>query len=178
MRKIELFEEELELYKKVEEFNVNSSFLKRQNSLSSLKELTEILLNRNAISENRIKYFIDKNYQTGKTKKSRLEVFKSKGLNEDEIFQHPHFRKYLLFFINGANILEVIEEKATDIFKNRIYHDDAIQELFVFIKNMKYIPTNNAERNEFAEEIFKLTVDLNCELQECFNLRGKIINAR
>jgi hypothetical protein len=178
MRKIELFEEELELYKKVEGFNLNNSFFERQDSLNALKELTKILLNRGAISENRVKYFIDKNYQTGRTTKSRFEVFKSKGLSKAEIFKDPHFRKYLLFFINGANIPEVVEEKAIRIFEDIIYHDDGIQELFAFIKSRKYIPAANDARNEFAEEMFKLTVDLKCELHECFNLRGKIINSR
>lgn len=178
MIKIELFKEELELYKKVEEFNLKSSFLKRQNSLNALKNLTQILLERNAIPEDRIKYFTDENYQTGRTTKSRFEVFRSKRQSDDEILRDPNFIKYLRFFINGADISEVIEKEAIRIFENPIYHDDAIQELFIFIKSRKYIPVDNSERKRFAEELFKLVVDLKCELQQCFNLRSKVMSIK
>jgi len=68
--------------------------------LNLLKLLTE----RNAIPEVRLRYWSDPEYQIGRLKASHKGLFERNGRRGDEIYTHPHFLKYLRYFLFGAQL--------------------------------------------------------------------------
>lgn len=79
--------------------------------------LTERLLQRGAIPEHRLKAFVDPEYATRRW--SPLEQFKRNGNSKDETLRHPHFLKYLRYFIYGPNLpaalIQSFEDKIEDL---------------------------------------------------------------
>lgn len=67
-------------------------------------DLTSSLLARNAIPEQRLRYFTDAEYNPGGRGKSRKESFERNMPTGDGLFRHPHFLKYLRYFIHGASL--------------------------------------------------------------------------
>lgn len=66
--------------------------------------LMHSLIARDAIPEPRARYFSDPDYKAGKVKGSRRDMFERNGNHGDEVYRHPNFIKYLLYFINGADL--------------------------------------------------------------------------
>ncbi|WP_430449444.1 hypothetical protein [Rhodophyticola sp.] len=75
--------------------------------LRLLKSLTE----RNAIPEHRLRYWSDPEYQIGRVKASHRGLFERNGTMGQDIYTHPHFLKYLRYFLFGAQLpADVIAE--------------------------------------------------------------------
>lgn len=68
--------------------------------LSLLKSLVE----RSAIPEVRLRYWSGPEYQIGRLKASHKGLFERNGRQGDEIYTHPHFLKYLRYFLFGAQL--------------------------------------------------------------------------
>lgn len=175
MSKIKLTEEEKVLYDSAQNCNIHNSYVENQTALKSSRLLTKLLLERIAIPENRLKYFTDRAYQFGRVKRSRKEIFESNGTKGESIFEHPHFLKYLTFFIEGANVSQDIYEFAKTIKETNQFQDEAISEIFEYIKQRNYVPKELKAQNKFADEIFKLVVDLGFEPDFCIIIRKKLI---
>lgn len=175
MSKIQLTEEEQILFGLALNCNSNNDFEENQKSLDALQTLTELLLSRKAIPENRLKYFIDRDFHHGRTKFSRKEVFESNGTKSKKIFRHPNFIHYLEYFINGANVSQDAYEVAESIFESNRFQDEAIQKIYEYLKLRGYIPKERYSRNKFADEVFKLAVDLGFEPSYCSMIRKKIM---
>ena len=160
--------------------NLNSSlsiketdpFEDRIMKFENSKTLMNLLLNRAAIPEQRLLYYEDKEYQTNRTKLSKLEELSS---NEDEEgFTSPYFKKHLIYFISGAKIHPHIDKKLREIVDKNFYPDDAINDIFIFLKGYGCIPNSKYQRNQFAEEMFKFAIDLKFSRPHCFQLYFKI----
>lgn len=174
MDKIELTIEEEKLFQEVLSLNFDEDYDVRISKLESARKLTESLLDRKAIPERRIKYFTDKEFQTGRKHKSRKEIFESNGTSGTDIFRHPHFIKHLTYFIEGANLNQELKSKIQRIVSNNHYQDDAITKIITFLKSDGAIPTDKSRREDFVDEVFKLIVDLEIESSYCHQLRNKI----
>jgi hypothetical protein len=175
MSKIQLTEEEQILFGLALNCNPNNDYEENQKSLDALQTLTELLLSRKAIPENRLKYFIDRDFQHGRTKFSRKEVFESNGTKGKNILRHPNFIKYLEYFINGANVPEDVYKVAVSDLESNSFQDEAIQKIYEYLKLRVYIPKERYSRNNFADEVFKLAVDIGFEPSYCSLIRKKII---
>ncbi|MEM8579648.1 MAG: hypothetical protein AAF922_11505 [Pseudomonadota bacterium] len=68
--------------------------------LNLLKSLSE----RNAIPEVRLRYWSDAEYQIGRLKASHKGLLERNGRHGDDIYTHPHFLKYLRYFLFGAQL--------------------------------------------------------------------------
>lgn len=79
-----------------------------------MTELAERLLERKAISDTRLRYFTDPDCNPGGRGKSRKDVFEKNGTRGDEILRHPHFLKYLEYFLYGPNLPSEIVVKFKD----------------------------------------------------------------
>lgn len=79
-----------------------------------MTELAERLLERKAISDTRLRYFTDPECNPGGRGKSRKDVFEKNGTRGDEILRHPHFLKYLEYFLYGPNLPSEIVVKFKD----------------------------------------------------------------
>ncbi|TAJ14054.1 hypothetical protein DMA11_06790 [Marinilabiliaceae bacterium JC017] len=175
MSKIELTHVEQEQYDLAFKFNPKKDYEENQNSLDALQALTESIIAREAIPKNRLKYFIDREYQHGRTKMTRKEVFESNGTKGKKMFRHPHFIKYVDYFINGAKISLNVYEVAKSIADSQSFQDEAIQKIYDYLKSSGLIPKEKNSKNKFADEIFKLAVDLGFDSDYCKFIRTKIM---
>lgn len=67
-------------------------------------ELMRSLMARDAIPEQRRKYFGDPTYYPGGRGSSRKQMFERHGCRGEAILRHPHFLAYLRYFIHGADL--------------------------------------------------------------------------
>ena len=175
MSKIKLTEKEQEQFDLALKCSLDRDYEENQKSLDSLQALTESIIARDAISRNRLKYFIDRDFQHGGTKMSRKEVFESNGTKGKKIFRHPNFINYLDYFINGAKVPPNVYEVAKSIVDSHSFQDEAIQKLYDYLKLSGLIPKDKNSKNKFADEIFKLAVDLGFDSSDCKFIRTKIM---
>lgn len=66
------------------------------------------LTERNAIPVQRLEYFNNPGFRSGRIKGSHRSLLERNGNTEVEIFQHFSFRKYLRYFLFGANLPELL----------------------------------------------------------------------
>lgn len=67
-------------------------------------ELMRSLTARDAIPEQRRKYFGDPSYNPGGRGSSRKQIFERNGCRGEAILRHPHFLAYLRYFMHGADL--------------------------------------------------------------------------
>lgn len=79
---------------------------KRNGELAT--SLIKELVARGGIPEHRLKYFTDPAYNAGGRGASRHDEFERNGCRGDEINRHPHFLKYLRYFIHGPDLPESV----------------------------------------------------------------------
>ena len=106
---IELAEDEAALLKRID-FNQQSN---ESLSLSCKACAILMLLQRNAIPVQRLRYFDDPEFNGGK--KSRMEVFEWNGTSGAAIFSHGNFLPHLRYFIHGAALPEHIKVEMTKL---------------------------------------------------------------
>ena len=83
--------------------NLGDSYERHLEIFEASHGLTMSLLNRDAISEPRWAYFTDPELNIG-SKRSRAEIFEQNGTAGEEIFRHPHFLKFLQYFLYGPDL--------------------------------------------------------------------------
>ena len=103
---VELTKEEAELLIDIEldQSKLDHERYKQRGPLVLL--LLKSLLARNAIPEVRRLYWSDPEYQVRRLKASNKGLFERNGRQGDEIYAHPHFLKYLRYFLFGAQLPE------------------------------------------------------------------------
>ena len=69
--------------------------------------LMQLLLDRDAIPDRRLRYFTDPELNGGK--KSRMEQYEENGTKGADIFSHGGFLKYLRYFVHGASLDEAVK---------------------------------------------------------------------
>lgn len=99
---IELTNRETELLAQIKFGSTNHGDLRA--SIMPMVTLTESLLKRRAISEVRLLYFTDPERNPGGRGRSRQQIFEKDGTSGAEIFAHPHFLKYLEYFVYGPDL--------------------------------------------------------------------------
>jgi len=174
MSKIDLTEKEEELYLNTLSFRLDEDYKTRIFKLNCSKKLIELLLAREAIPKQRIDLFTNREFNTGRSRKSRKEVFESNGTTGSNIFSHPDFIKYLKFFIEGHNIDPRLNSKLREISTNNVYKDDTTDEIIEYLKTNSLIPNTKPERDQFAEHVFMIGADLKLDSSYCHTLRNKI----
>ena len=85
-----------------------------KNSCETASVLVTLLLQREAIPEIRVRFFIDPKFNIG-AKKSRLQVFESDGITDHAVFSNPRFLEYLHYFIYGPKLPEQIINEFSNI---------------------------------------------------------------
>lgn len=115
---IELDEDEVDLLAGIEldALKMDHEQYRRQSPL--VQQLTKKLMDRRAIPEVRLRYWSDPDYQLGRLKTSHQGLFERNGTRGDDIIIHPHFLKYLRYFLFGAslseNVIVAFEETVGD----------------------------------------------------------------
>jgi len=124
-----------------------------------VEHLTKSLLKRKAIPEIRLHVFADPNFAENRNK-SPKQIFESNGTLGDEIYRHPHFIKYLHYFIKGPDL-------PNDAILGfcKILNDDMGTSGMILEDIRKYVRSCIRkfflDRRSAASEFYKLSVELN-----------------
>ena len=138
--------------------------------------LTKALVKRGAIPEHRLNYFTDPEFNIG-TKMSRQEVFERNGTKGDEILEHPHFLKYLYYFIHGPNLPKpVIEGFCKIVDDDRGTSGMVMDQMHRYVR--KEIRDRGLTRWEAAEEFYKLALDCGLYVDRAKGVRRAALAAR
>jgi hypothetical protein len=125
-----------------------------EESCTAAKQLAMSLLERKAIPQGRLDYFIDPEFNVG-SKRSRKEIFEENGTRGDEILEHAHFLPYLKYFPDlGMNVIEG--------FCEQVNSDDDQQLLRAYARRM--VREQKLDRRHASEEFYKLALE--CRLDE------------
>lgn len=172
---LDLTEEEKKLLEQIK-FR-SKSFDEIRQSLPPMKLLTDLLLERNAIPEVRLWYFIKPEYNPSGRGKSRLQVLEKNGLPEEEVSSHHSFMKYLEYFIFGPNIPSHVEKDflATVGTSGNICLRD-IQDFGP--KARAFVRSEGASAHEAAEEFFKLAIEHGASPTSAASLRSSVLSVR
>lgn len=179
MKKIELNEHEKGLAEALGSFEISTDedYEKRIGKLGRAGLLARSLLERDAIPKARLNYFFEPEYNLGNPKKSIKETFESNGTNGEEILTHPHFLKYLKYFIYGADLPQLLQSELGSLKEEHPYDDEFIEEAALILKtHFKAVGSNH--RKKFADEVFKLCLDLDVDLAYAKNLRDRVMKWR
>jgi hypothetical protein len=160
---VELTEQERRLLNRIE---LDALSLKHENARQNgdlACELMKSLLLRNAIPEVRMEYFSIPQFNVGGHGSSRMAIFERNGTRGDDIFKHPHFLKYLSYFIYGARLPDrVIRDFCHEVQKCGQVTSGDIAPLGKFAK--RQTRSEQLDPGTAAEEFYKLALD--CRLSE------------
>lgn len=143
--------------------NSSSNKRWRKENKDIVLQLFESLCHRNAIPEVRLKYWNDPEYQTdGRYKRSNKGMFERNNCFGQDIYIHPHFLKYLRYFLFGAYLPNSVITKFEACVEDVVGSPD-------YITSGDYEPISKCARSlirEYSlqddprEEFFKLCLDM------------------
>jgi hypothetical protein len=135
-------------------FNAN-----QQPILALLRSLSE----RQAVPEQRLKYWDDPVYNSGRTKASRKGMLKRPGSSDAEIYISPHFIQHLRYFLFGADLPDsLIRDFEERVGNPRWVTSSDILPIGKFARDLTR--RHRLEPRDAAEEFFKLCLDMGLEL--------------
>ena len=145
----------------------------KQPILALLKSLSE----RHAIPEERLNYWTDPAYNTGRLKTSHKGVFERNGRTDQEIYTHPHFISYLRYFLFGPDLPVSVIGKFEERVGNPSWvtsSDVAPIGKFARALAREY----QISRNHASEEFFKLCLDIGLGLDTAGSVRRSVMQLR
>jgi hypothetical protein len=128
-------------------------------NLERIAQLAQMLFARKAIPAVRTDFFLKPEMNPGGHGKSRKQVFEKNGTKGEAILRHPHFVKYLRYFIFGPDLPEPTVRGFCEIIE-----DDAgttgevLDQITAFVRSE--IRSKGLDRNYAAEEFFKLAHEI------------------
>ena len=131
-----------------------------KNNLQPILDLLGLLSARKAVPKQRMAYWNDPQYNTGRGNKSHKGVFEKNGCLGQEIYTAPHFIPYLRYFLFGADLPDRViadfERKVGN--PHRVTSGD-----FVPIADYAAMLARNLPKDkprDSPEEFFKLSLDM------------------
>lgn len=120
--------------------------------------LLKSLYDRNAIPDERLRYWNHPEYNIGQIKTSYRGEFESNGCHGDDIYIHPHFIPFLQYFLFGADL----PGTAITAFESSVGNPDWITsgDVVRISKSARDIARNHQLDRHAREEFFKLCLDL------------------
>lgn len=89
------------------------------------------------------------------------------------MYEHPHFWKYVLYFINGADLPSAIVERFAELAKDSMREYNTLSS---FARQASGRLTG--DHGTKADEFFKLAIDCDCPLTEAIGVRRAVMQAR
>jgi hypothetical protein len=176
---IELTAEERTLVGRID-FNPSSEIHDADYWLSvgtAAHKLMESLIARKAIPEVRTKFFTDPVFNIGGRGRSRFQIFEKNGTRGDAIFRHPHFLKYLHYFLYGpdlpAKVVEAFQGKVAAC--GWVTSGDIIP-LGKFARQLTR--AHGLDAGNAAEEFYKLALDCGLDASDAHSMRDAVKKAR
>lgn len=125
--------------------------------------LLKSLSDRNGVPEQRVKYWSDPRYHSGRPKGSRRDMFERNGNHGSEIFIHPNFIHYLRYFLFGCELPGPV----ITAFEDAVGTPEMVSSSDVVplgAAARKLVRDYRLNAHSAAEEFFKLCLDLNLSL--------------
>lgn len=168
---IPLTSEELALLSKIRFNSLNHQELR--NSLAPMETLALSILKREVVPQIRIAYLTDPELNPGGRGKSRKDIFEKNGTSGDEILRHPHFLKYLEYFIFGPNLPVTAIER----FKSKSDFDELsggdMSGLTSYARTC--VRQNSLNPDRAAEEFYKLANECGAMPEFAKSLRKSVL---
>lgn len=153
---ITLTPKELELLAKIN-FNWKSHDELRD-SLEPMEALAFSILGRGVVPQVRLAYFTEPNCNPGARGKSRQEIFEKNGTSGEEIMRHPHFLKYLEYFIFGPDLpTDAINKFKKESFFSGYLTGSDVNGLTAYARSC--VRQNRLDPHQAGEEFFKLALE-------------------
>ena len=170
MRNVDLTSDEKNLFDQID-------FTGREYCAEQAHKLAKSLFERDAIPAIRLEYFTSPQYNIQGRGESRLKNWERKNLNKDEIFKHPHFIKYLQYFIKGPNISPEHIYKFEELVKKLepITSGDTNDLCSLAKKQAKSSGKNTKDE---AEEYYKLCLELGIYEGTARDIRKAVLNMK
>lgn len=156
---IELTEQEAAIRDQIEldALKLRGSDMANRNA-DLVMELIGLLMGRGAIPTQRVAYFTDPEFYKGNHGRSRKQGFERNGCKGDEILRHPHFLKYLRYFLSGADLpSSVIAAYARKIDDCGMVSSGDITDLTAEARRLTRQYRLNS--HSASDEFFKLSID-------------------
>lgn len=140
-------------------------------------QLTNSLLRRKAIPDQRLSYFSDPEYNIGGRGKSRRDSFLRHGHDDETLMRHGHFLRYLRYFIYGADLPEAVLQSFVRAAKScgPITSGDIAP---LSAKARQLARAHRLEPKAAADEFFKLCLDLDMSVSDAGSIRGAVLQYR
>jgi hypothetical protein len=140
----------------------------------AMQELMRSLLERNAISEARWKFFSDPGFFIGGRGCSRLDIFERNGTRGGAIFRHPHFVKYLHYFVYGPDLPKAV----IDTFQQKVIDCGApltSGDCIAVGESARHLARSHGlEASNAAEEFYKLALDCGLDASDARLVRDAV----
>jgi hypothetical protein len=156
MPDIALTDEELRLLRQIQFDWSNHDDLRV--SIKPMTALAESLLKRRAVPEVRLLYFTDPDRNPSGRGKSREGIFEKNGTSGDDILAHPHFLRYLEYFVFGPKLPPAVIAKFKEAasVSGHLSGSD-VYELIVEAKAV--VRSARLDPREAGDEFFKLALE-------------------
>ena len=179
--RIELTDEENALLQTIDLQLSHPTHNKRHTAYLANREpiiaLLRSLNKRGAIPPERLSYWNNPSYNTGRTTASRKGVFERNGRAKEDIYTHPNFVPYLRYFLFGPDLPDPVILK----FEEHVGNPD-------WVTSSDIVPIGNCardltrqfdlDRKRAAEEFFKLCLELGLGLCTARSVRGSVMQLR
>ncbi len=133
----------------------------------------ESLLTRKAIPECRLRYFADPAYNISNPKASHCELFLRNSGTQEEMYRHPHFLKYLRYFVFGADLPDSIK----DAFLARYKGCDGDREPLVQLARSQFrelARRRGPQDYELPDAFYQLALDSGCNQWTAASIRNAV----
>lgn len=180
---IELTDHEQALVARIdfESYSRESYLTNQEPILALLRSLSD----RNAIPEQRLKYWNDPEYNTGSRYTSRKGTFERKGVEGDEIYKHPHFLKYLRYFLYGTDLPDELIDRFKNSCEERVVNFSHVtsSDILPICKNARTVARiairkYRLERHHVTEEFFRLCLDMGLHVSDARVVRDDVAKIR
>lgn len=147
-------------------------------SFARVRQVMELLVERGAIPEARQRYFLDPECNPSGRGKSRRERFEgNSGTRGSETYDHPHFVKYLHYFVCGPELPDdikvLLREQAATWGHLRM---SEAHDIFPHIRAA--VRRHRLEPHEAAEEIYKLALECGAMPSTAASLRSTVVQMK
>ena len=119
--------------------------------------LIRSLIAHKATPECRLRYFVDPKYNASNSKSSKHSLFLRNAHTDEEMYRHPHFLKYLRYFIFGANLPDPIKE----VFLARFKESDGDTRQLIQLARGQFrelAKAHSPQAYEYPEAFYQLAV--------------------
>lgn len=165
-----------------ESYTPESYATNRESILALLKSLSD----RDAIPEQRLKYWNDPEYNIGGFKNtSKKGTFERNGREGHEIYTHPHFLKHLRYFLYGADLPEQLIMQFDIGCKEEHVNLDYVTsgDIEPICKSARKVARvairdYKLEKRYVTEEIYKLCLDMELDISYARIVRNDVAKIR